>query len=184
MGTGKHMPTIFEQAILKRLFFSLNIFLFLFLLISPVTALKAAKLEKKECAMLREQAKSLADHPSVKAMEKGYKWVKENISDEDMEPIRQYMEISELLKFRCAGNHKYALPETQVPVIVEILLPIKKPEGSDEKNQPPKVSATPKPAGKKDPKQQDKKKNKKKSALDPVNTPSELPLFDKLFASQ
>lgn len=117
----------------------------MFIFCTLTTPLAAAPLDKEKCKALQDELKTLKTHDSVKAMEKGFKWVEENIKGDDLIPIRQYMEINEQLKFLCSNKETYDLPETQVPITIEILLPIKKPEGSDDKHNPQKPVAIEKP---------------------------------------
>lgn len=64
---------------------------------------RAASLNKDECIKLLSLYKNLRKTEEVKAMTKGFEWVKENIKEEKLVTIKNFIETEEQLKFRCPG---------------------------------------------------------------------------------
>lgn len=68
---------------------------------------QAAKTKKKNnqrierCQNLSKELKTLKSDEAVKNMSKGFEWVKANMDGEALLPIKQYLEISEEIKFQC-----------------------------------------------------------------------------------
>ena len=102
--------------------------------------LSAARLDDKTCADLRKSLAEIKTDESVKAMQKGFEWVRDNIQGEKLRPIQKFIELNEQIKFRCTGKDP-VLPETQVPITVTIDWPVKKPEGADEEHEQQKEAA-------------------------------------------
>lgn len=102
--------------------------------------LAAARLDDKTCADLRKSLAEIKTDESVKAMQKGFEWVRDNIQGEKLRPIQKFIELNEQIKFRCTGKDP-VLPETQVPITVTIDWPVKKPEGADEEHEQQKEEA-------------------------------------------
>lgn len=73
----------------------------LMLLASPHQPLNAASLKKEDCAALQSLYKNLRLTDEVKAMTKGFEWVKENIKGDKLITIKNFIETEEQLKFRC-----------------------------------------------------------------------------------
>lgn len=95
----------------------------------------AKPLSADKCKELIEQQKTLQKDPIVIQMEKGFEWVKENIKGDALSPIKQYLDVSDQLNFRCPNKSK---PKKTA----------KKPEKIEKSTNPKDKKDTKKPADK------------------------------------
>lgn len=154
--------------------FTLVLLLGLAALTSNAGPANAAKLDTKTCSDLKLERDKLKTHETVKAMQKGFEWVKENIKSDELTPIRDFIEVNEKLKFQCSTKNPAdkKLPPTQVAIKVQIDLPVKKPEGSDEENPPPAKKVKAEQKAKSPAKKAGDKKQKKPVKATPKKKPA------------
>ncbi len=128
-GTRRRKP---PRTLVRGGLLLIGIVLFITTLQSPA---KAEILSIEACEALTDKRKALREEEAVKAMQKGFEWVKANIKGNDLQPIKAYIETEEQLKFRCPKNRKKTKRKTKTPPkrIVRISLPIKKTADADEK---------------------------------------------------
>ena len=136
----------------------IGIVLFITTIQSPT---KAEILSIEACQALADKRKVLREEEAVKAMQKGFEWVKANIKGNDLQPIKAYIEIEEQLKFRCPKKRQKTKrkTKTQPKQMVRISLPIKKPANADEKAPNIKPEPAKKPVRKTPVKAKPAKKN-------------------------
>jgi hypothetical protein len=70
--------------------------------IAPANAL-AAPLDKNGCAKLAQEFQNLKALDVDKLMENGPSWAVSHLSPTDLDLIRQYIDLDEQMKFRCAA---------------------------------------------------------------------------------
>ncbi len=63
--------------------------------------LRAEPLDKESCAKLEAERSKLLDREMQAALERGPDWVKDNLSPEKIERVRQFLGIEEQIVFRC-----------------------------------------------------------------------------------
>jgi len=89
---------------------SFNVLFLVSLLVSVLVFTQngqAAKTKKnpdqriEKCNNLTKELKALKSEQAVKNMAKGFEWVKANMEGEALLPIKQYLEVSEKIKFQC-----------------------------------------------------------------------------------
>lgn len=66
-----------------------------------LTTAYAKPLTLKRCQELSEEHLTLRKDPTVQQMQKGFEWIKENVKGDALLPIKQYLEVSDKLNFRC-----------------------------------------------------------------------------------
>ncbi|MEM7193185.1 MAG: hypothetical protein AAF405_10075, partial [Pseudomonadota bacterium] len=82
---------------------------------APMFGAHAEPLEKKECAQLRAQLKTLATSTVQTALRRGPDWVKDNLHDhEKIEQVREYLVVEEKIAFRCRV-HSLKIPKREPP---------------------------------------------------------------------
>jgi hypothetical protein len=68
----------------------------------PFTARAFAEpLDKDACANLRLEQNKLLTPAMQAALERGPDWVKDHLNDQEIERVRNFLEVEEMIKFRC-----------------------------------------------------------------------------------
>jgi hypothetical protein len=68
----------------------------------PFTARAFAEpLDKDACANLQLEQKKLLTPAMQAALERGPDWVKDHLNDQEIERVRNFLEVEEMIKFRC-----------------------------------------------------------------------------------
>ncbi len=114
-------------------------------------ALRAAPLDKEDCARLKTEQGQLELSGARGDMGKGPEWAKANLAPDKLEQIRRLIEVDEQLLFRCQGRPLVNLREAAPPPQTREAAPkvpvakAGKPQGSGEKKGPPvkKAAAAP-----------------------------------------
>jgi len=71
-------------------------------LVTLVTARAAAEpLDKDACAALQLKQQTLLTPAMQTALDRGPDWVKDHLNDQDIEKVREFLEVEEMIKFRC-----------------------------------------------------------------------------------
>jgi hypothetical protein len=97
-------------------------------LLVPTLALRAAPLDKDDCAKLKVEQSQLEQAGTRGSMGRGPEWAKANLATEKLEQIRRLIEVDEQILFRCQGRPLVNLRETdpQLPA-AEGKVPPKRP---------------------------------------------------------
>lgn len=61
----------------------------------------AEPLDKDACANLQLEQKKLLTPAMQAALERGPDWVKDHLNDQEIEKVRDFLEVEEMIKFRC-----------------------------------------------------------------------------------
>jgi hypothetical protein len=61
----------------------------------------AEPLDKDACANLQVEQKKLLTPAMLAALERGPDWVKDHLNDQEIERVRDFLEVEEMIKFRC-----------------------------------------------------------------------------------
>jgi hypothetical protein len=61
----------------------------------------AEPLDKDACANLQLEQKKLLTPAMQAALERGPDWVKDHLNDQEIERVRNFLEVEEMIKFRC-----------------------------------------------------------------------------------
>ena len=61
----------------------------------------AEPLDKDACANLQVEQKKLLTPAMQAALERGPDWVKDHLNDNEIERVRNFLEVEEMIKFRC-----------------------------------------------------------------------------------
>jgi hypothetical protein len=93
------------------------------LLASSLAALLAARaaaepLDKDACANLQLEQKKLLTPAMQAALERGPDWVKDHLNDQDIERVREFLEVEEMIKFRCRTGVPKPKPPAPPPAPV------------------------------------------------------------------
>jgi hypothetical protein len=93
------------------------------LLASSLAALLAARaaaepLDKAACANLQLEQKKLLTPAMQAALERGPDWVKDHLNDQDIERVREFLEVEEMIKFRCRTGVPKPKPPAPPPAPV------------------------------------------------------------------
>ena len=85
----------------------------------------AEPLEKEACANLQLERKKLLTPKMQAALEQGPDWVKNHLNDEDIEKVREFLLVEEMIEFRCRGGGVAKAPVTppEAPVSAEGVSP-------------------------------------------------------------
>jgi hypothetical protein len=68
----------------------------------PFTARAFAEpLDKDACANLQLEQNKLLTPAMQAALERGPDWVKDHLNDQEIERVRNFLEVEEMIKFRC-----------------------------------------------------------------------------------
>jgi hypothetical protein len=81
-------------------------------LLVPTLALRAAPLDKDECAKLKTEQSQLEQAGTRGGMGRGPEWAKANLAPEKLQQIRRLIEVDEQILFRCQGRPLVNLRET------------------------------------------------------------------------
>jgi hypothetical protein len=71
------------------------------LAMAVVAGAKAEPLEKDACDELQLKQKSLLTPAMQSALDRGPDWVKDHLNDQEIEKVREFLEVEEMIKFRC-----------------------------------------------------------------------------------
>ena len=72
----------------------------------------AEPLDKEACLKLQGERKRLLTRDMQAALDHGPDWVKDHLNDQDIEKVREFLEVEEMIKFRCrTGVPKPKPPE-------------------------------------------------------------------------
>jgi hypothetical protein len=75
---------------------------------SPIAVLgmraRAEPLDKASCASLAVERKKLLTPSMQAALDRGPDWVKDHLDDEDLDKVRQFLDIEAKIAFRCRGG--------------------------------------------------------------------------------
>jgi hypothetical protein len=87
---------------------------------SPIAVLGmravAEPLDKASCASLANERKKLFTPSMQAALERGPDWVKDHLNDQEIERVRNFLEVEETIKFRCrTGVPKPTPPAPPAP---------------------------------------------------------------------
>ena len=93
------------------------------LLASSLAALLAVRaaaepLDKDACANLQLEQKKLLTPAMQAALERGPDWVKDHLNDQDIERVREFLEVEEMIKFRCRTGVPKPKPPAPPPAPV------------------------------------------------------------------
>ncbi|MGH6831837.1 MAG: hypothetical protein ACRECM_02265 [Methyloceanibacter sp.] len=72
----------------------------------------AEPLEKEACQSLQVESKKLLTSKMRAALEQGPDWVKNHLNDEDIENVRRFLVVEEMIEFRCRGGGVVKAPIT------------------------------------------------------------------------
>jgi hypothetical protein len=76
----------------------------------------AEPLDKDACANLQLEQKKLLTPAMQAALERGPDWVKDHLNDQEIERVRNFLEVEEMIKFRCrTGVPKPTPPAPPAP---------------------------------------------------------------------
>ena len=83
----------------------------------PFTARAVAEpLDKDACDNLQLEQKKLLTPAMQAALERGPDWVKDHLNDQEIERVRNFLEVEEMIKFRCrTGVPKPTPPAPPAP---------------------------------------------------------------------
>ena len=123
-------------------------------LVLPTLALRAAPLDKDDCARLKTEQSQLEQAGTRGGMGRGPEWAKANLAPDKLEQIRRLIEVDEQLLFRCQGKPLVNLPKDPDPAAREpdgkdvpktpVAKAVKAP-GAEKAATPVKKAAAPKP---------------------------------------
>ena len=120
----------------------------------------AEPLEKEACLSLQVERKKLLTPKMQAALEQGPDWVKNHLNDEDIEKVREFLLVEEMIEFRCRGGGMAKAPITPLGAAVSadaVTLPDRNPNreaattadanpsqtvADSDKTAPPKTKAT------------------------------------------
>lgn len=102
---------------------------------SPIAVLGmgagAEPLDKASCAGLALERKKLLTPSMQAALDRGPDWVKDHLNEEDLEKVRQFLDVEAKIAFQCPGggvNKKVtAVPDDQPADTDTVPLPDRKP---------------------------------------------------------
>ncbi len=100
---------------------------------SPIAVLgmraMAEPLDKASCASLANERKKLLTPSMQAALDRGPDWVKDHLNDEELDQVRQFLDIEAKITFQCRGGgvdkKVIAAPAPADPA--EVPLPDRKP---------------------------------------------------------
>jgi hypothetical protein len=78
----------------------------------------AEPLDKDACANLQLEQKKLLTPAMQAALERGPDWVKDHLNDQDIERVREFLEVEEMIKFRCRTGVPKPKPPAPPPAPV------------------------------------------------------------------
>jgi hypothetical protein len=85
-------------------------------LATVMTAGAAAEpLDKDACAELQQKQKTLLTPAMQTALDRGPDWVKDHLNDQDIEKVREFLEVEEMIKFRCRSGVPKPSPPAPPP---------------------------------------------------------------------
>lgn len=88
---------------------------------------RAEPLEKEACLELERQRSKLLTREMKAALERGPDWVKEHLDTGDIEKVREFLSVEEMIEFRCRGGG--VSKQTVTPASGDTVpLPDRKPE--------------------------------------------------------
>jgi hypothetical protein len=119
-------------------------------------AVRAAPLDKDDCAKLKTEQGLLEQNGARGDMSRGPEWAKGNLASDKLEQIRRLIEVDEQLLFRCQGrplvNLREALPQpreavgkeaAKTPAKTPVAKAVKAPKGEKKSQPAKKTAATP-----------------------------------------
>ncbi len=75
-------------------------------------------LDKDACANLQLEQKKLLTPAMQVALERGPDWVKDHLNDQEIERVRSFLEVEEMIKFRCRTGVPKPTPPAPPPAPV------------------------------------------------------------------
>lgn len=87
----------------------------------------AEPLDKDACANLQVEQKKLLTPQMQAALERGPDWVKDHLNDQEIERVRNFLEVEEMIKFRC----RTGVPKPTPPGSPEPSAPAATPVSAD-----------------------------------------------------
>jgi hypothetical protein len=84
----------------------------------------AEPLDKESCVNLQSEKKQLLNREMQAALDHGPDWVKNHLSEPEIERVRRYLGIEEQIEFRCRGG---GVTKAKVTPPGEMPLPDRKP---------------------------------------------------------
>ena len=100
---------------------------------SPVAVLGmralAEPLDKASCATLANERKKLLTPNMQAALDRGPDWVKDHLNDEELDKVRQFLDVEAKIAFRCRGGgvDKKVTAAPAAPETEDMPLPDRKP---------------------------------------------------------
>jgi hypothetical protein len=78
----------------------------------------AEPLDKDACDNLQLEQKKLLTPAMQAALERGPDWVKDHLNDQEIERVRNFLEVEEMIKFRCRTGVPKPAPPAPPPAPV------------------------------------------------------------------
>ncbi len=75
----------------------------------------AEPLDKDACATLQLEQNKLLTPAMQAALERGPDWVKDHLNDQEIERVRNFLEVEEMIKFRCRTGVPRPTPPAPPP---------------------------------------------------------------------
>ena len=75
----------------------------------------AEPLDKDACANLQLEQKKLFTPAMQAALERGPDWVKDHLNDQEIEKVRNFLEVEEMIEFRCRTGVPKPKPPRHLP---------------------------------------------------------------------
>jgi hypothetical protein len=100
---------------------------------SPIAVLGmravAEPLDRTSCASLANERKKLFTPSMQAALDRGPDWVKDHLNDEELNQVRQFLDVEAQIAFRCRGGgvDKKVTAAPPAPQTEEMPLPDRKP---------------------------------------------------------
>jgi hypothetical protein len=100
---------------------------------SPIAVLGmravAEPLDKASCASLANERKKLFTPSMQAALERGPDWVKDHLNDQELDQVRQFLDVEAKIAFQCRGGgvDKKVTAAPAAPETEEMPLPDRKP---------------------------------------------------------
>jgi hypothetical protein len=73
-------------------------------LVAPAMRALAEPLDKASCASLADERKKLLTPSMQAALDRGPDWVKDHLNDEELDKVREFLDVEAKITFQCRGG--------------------------------------------------------------------------------